>query len=97
MALTKEVVEDRIEVVGDFADIQVRTATIIKEGDVEISRNFHRKVLRCVSSVKNDDGSWTHTDTDVSSESTKVQGIASAVWDTAAKTAAKAVNEANSS
>ena len=45
MAITKEVIEDRIEVVGDFKHIQVRTATVIKEDGVEISRSFHRHVI----------------------------------------------------
>ena len=35
MAITKEIVQDKIEVVGDFKYIQVRTATIIKEDGVE--------------------------------------------------------------
>ena len=45
MAITKETVQDKIEVVGDFKHIQVRTATIIKEDGVEISRSFHRHVI----------------------------------------------------
>ena len=96
MAITKELTEDKIEVVGDYKTIQVRTATVIKEDDVELSRSFHRHALDCVSSVKNDDDSWTHTDTDVSGESTEVQGIASAVWTDAVKTAKQNANEANS-
>ena len=96
MAITKEIVEDKIEVVGDYKRIQVRTATVIKEDDVELTRSFHRHALECVSSVKNDDDSWTHTDTDVSGESTDVQGIASAVWTDAVKTAKQNANEANS-
>ena len=96
MAITKELIEDKIEVVGDYKTIQVRTATVIKEDGVELSRSFHRHVVECVSSVKNDDDSWTHTDTDVSSESTEVQGIATAVWTTAIKNAKKAANEAAS-
>ena len=79
MAITKELTEDKIEVVGDYKSIQVRTATVIKEDGVELSRSFHRHTLECVSSVKNDDNTWTHTDTDVSGESTEVQGIATAV------------------
>ncbi len=94
MAITKEIIEDKIEVVGDYKTIQVRTATIIKEDGVELSRSFHRHTLECVSSVKNDDDSWTHTDTDVSGESTEVQGIANAVWTTDIKNAKKAANEA---
>ena len=96
MAITKELIEDKIEVVGDYKTIQVRTATVIKEDGVELTRSFHRHSLPCVNSVKNDDDSWTHTDTDVSSESTEVQGIATAVWTTAIKNAKKAANEAAS-
>ena len=93
MAITKETVEDKIEIVGDFKTIQIRTATVIKEDGVEISRSFHRKVLECVSSTK-DGSSWTHTDTDISGESTDVQGICNAVWTTTVKNAKKAANEA---
>jgi hypothetical protein len=95
MAITKELTEDKIEVVGDYKTIQVRTATVIKEDGVELSRSFHRHALECVSSVQNDDDSWTHTDTDVSGESTEVQGIASAVWTDAVKTAKQNANEAS--
>ena len=93
MAITKEIIEDKIEVVGDYKSIQVRTATVIKEDGVELSRSFHRHVLECVSSVKNDDDTWTHTDTDVSEESTEVQGIATAVWTDAIKEAKRTANE----
>jgi hypothetical protein len=93
MALTKETKEDKIEIVGDYKTIQIRTATIIKEDGAEINRSFHRRTLECVSSVK-DGSSWTHTDTNVSSESSEVQGIATAVWTTTVKNAKKAANEA---
>ena len=96
MAITKEIIEDKIEVVGDYKAIQVRTATVIKEDGVELSRSFHRHALDCVSSVQADDDSWTHTDTNVSGESAEVQGIATAVWTTAIKNAKKAANEAAS-
>tara|TARA_R100000231_G_scaffold95332_1_gene71511 strand:+ start:518 stop:772 length:255 start_codon:yes stop_codon:yes gene_type:complete len=45
MSITKEVVQDKIEVVGDFKHIQVRTATVIKEDGKEISRSYHRHVV----------------------------------------------------
>ena len=96
MAITKELIEDKIEVVGDYKTIQVRTATVIKEDGVELTRSFHRHSLPCVNSVKNDDDSWTHTDTNVSGESTEVQGIATAVWTTTIKNAKKAANESAS-
>ena len=93
MAITKELIEDKIEIVGDYKAIQVRTATVIKEDGVELTRSFHRHVLDCVSSVQNDDDSWTHTDTDVSGESAEVQGIATAVWTTSIKNSKKSANE----
>ena len=93
MAITKELMEDKIEVVGDYKTIQVRTATVIKEDGVELSRSFHRHALECVSSSQDEDGNWTHTDTDVSGESTEVQGIASTVWTDAVKTAKRTANE----
>ena len=93
MAIIKELIEDKIEVVGDYKTIQVRTATVIKEDGVELSRSFHRHALECVSSVKNDDDSWTHTDTDISGESAEVQGIANAVWTDEVKEAKKLANE----
>jgi|TARA_R110002074_G_scaffold383096_1_gene563215 hypothetical protein len=96
MAITKETVEDKIEIVGDYKAIQVRTATVIKEDGVELTRSFHRHSLVCVDSVKNDDDSWTHTDTNISGESAEVQAIATAVWTTAIKNAKKAANEAAS-
>ena len=93
MAITKETIEDKIEIVGDYKTIQVRTATVIKEDGVELTRSFHRHVVDCISSVKNDDDSWTHTDTDVSGESTEVQAIATAAWTDAVKTAKRTANE----
>ena len=92
MALRKRTFEDKIEVVGDYKTIQVRTATVIKEDGVELSRSFHRHALECVSSSQDGD-TWTHTDTDVSGESAEVQSIASAVWTDAVKEAKKTANE----
>jgi hypothetical protein len=93
MALEKVITQDKIEIVGDYKAIQVRTATVIKEDGVELTRSFHRHALDCLSSVQNDDDSWTHTDTDVSGESAEVQGIAAAVWTTEIKNAKKTANE----
>ena len=48
MALTEETLNDKIEVVqtgAGYPVIQVRTASIIKRDDVEISRSFHRRVV----------------------------------------------------
>ena len=104
MAITKEVMQDKIEVVGDFKHIQVRTATVIKEDGVELSRSYHRHSLAPTNSSytpaeKDEDGKvtkaafWTHADTDISKEGTEVQAIANAVWTDAVKTAHKAYTE----
>ncbi len=66
MALVKTKEEDRIEIVGEFKAVQIRTATVIKEDGVEISRTFHRHVR-----MPNDD---------ISGESTEVQGICNTIW-----------------
>ena len=89
MALTEETQQDKIEIVGEYKHVQVRTATVIKRDGVEISRSFSRKVLHPCTKT----GS-TWADTDVSSESTEVQGIATAVWTSAVKTAYKAAIDA---
>jgi len=93
MAITKEVKADKIEVVGDW-NVQVRTATIIKEDDVELTRSFHRHVLVPFVSSKADDNSWTHTATDISSEGVQVQAIANAAWTDDVKAAYKTFTEA---
>jgi hypothetical protein len=45
MALEKTIKIDKIEIVGEYKNIQVREATIIKEDGVELSRTFHRYSL----------------------------------------------------
>tara|TARA_R110002020_G_scaffold396980_1_gene607139 strand:+ start:382 stop:672 length:291 start_codon:yes stop_codon:yes gene_type:complete len=79
MAITKETVAEKIEVVGSWA-IQVAIDTVIKEDDKEISRSRHRHVLQPYTSSKDSDGKWTHTDTDISGEDSAVQAIANAAW-----------------
>ena len=86
MALTKTTEEDKIEVVGEHKVLHIRTATVIKEDGVELSRSFHRKSLSCGSL----DDSDNLVDTDISSESTEVKAIAAAVWTTTVKNAWKA-------
>jgi len=82
MALTETEVQDKIEVFGDYKNIQIRTATIIKRDGTEISRSYHRHVVSICTKAS---GSWA--DTDISGESTEVQAIANAVWTSTIKTA----------
>ena len=76
MAITKEIQQDKIEVVGEFKIVQVRTATIIKEDGAEISRSFSRHVVA--------------PDADISGESAEVQAICGAVHTDAVKSAYEA-------
>ena len=91
MAITKEVIIPKIEVVGDW-NVQVATDTIIKEDGVEISRSRHRHVLQPFASKKEGD-TWTHTPTDISGESKKVQAICNALWTDTVKANHKAFKE----
>ena len=101
MALTKEVIYDKTEIMGEFKAVQCREATIVKEDGVELSRSYHRHVLHpssCVADRDSDgvkDGTYTHTDTDISGEPQEVQDICAAVWSSAIKTAWKAKQEAD--
>jgi hypothetical protein len=88
--LTEETLEDKIEVVGAYKAVQVRTATVIKRDGEEISRSFHRHVLQPSTKAS---GSWA--DTDISGESTEVQGICNAVWTDAVKTAYQTMIDEN--
>ena len=63
--ITKEIEVDKIEVVGLW-NVQVRTATVIKEGDEEISRSFHRHVV--------------NPDTDLTGEDTRVVAVCNALF-----------------
>jgi len=94
MALTKETIVAKIEVVGDFKAIQIATDTVIKEDGVELSRSRHRNLLKPCSSSKDSDDKWTHTDTDISGEEASVQAIANAVWTDDVKAAYKTWAEA---
>ena len=81
MALTKEFEYD-CEVRGPYKAVQVRKATIVKDGDDEISRTYHRHVLQCRDKSS---GSWA--DTDISGEDASVQAVCNAVWTTVIKSA----------
>ena len=95
MAITKEAVIEKIEVVGDYKAIQIATDTVIKEDGTEISRSRHRHVLHPISgSKKDEDGNWTHTATDISGEDASVQAVANAVWTDTVKAAYKTWAEA---
>ena len=66
MAITKETQIGKIEVVGKYKSVQVRTDTVIIEDGEELSRKYHRHALM--------------PDADITSENTEVQGVCNAVW-----------------
>ena len=45
MALTKQTITDKIEIVGQFNHIQVREAIQVLEDGVKISESYHRYVV----------------------------------------------------
>ena len=63
--LEKVISEDKIEIVGEFKHVQVRTCTKVLEDGVELSSGFHRHVVSAGD--------------DYSAESTEVQAICAAV------------------
>jgi len=65
MSLTEESYADKVEIVGDFAHVQVRVATVIKRDGEEISRSFSRHVVA--------------PGDDYSAEEAKVQAVCAAV------------------
>ena len=65
MALEKVISEDKIEIVGEFKHVQVRTCTKVLEDGVELSSGYHRHVVTAGD--------------DYSNESVEVQAICAAV------------------
>ena len=66
MAITKETQIGKIEVVGKYKSVQVRTDTVVMEDGEELSRKYHRHALQ--------------PDADISSEHKEVQAVCNAVW-----------------
>ena len=85
MAITKTTVPDKIEVVGPWRSVQVRTCDIFWEDGTEISRaDYHRHIVEC----QQPDGSGGWEDTDVSGQYEEVQQICeSGIWTEAIKEA----------
>ena len=65
MALSKVITEDKIEIVGEFKAVQVRTCTKVLEDGVELSSGYHRHVVTAGQ--------------DYSNESAEVQAICAVV------------------
>jgi hypothetical protein len=72
MAITKETQIGKIEVVGKYKSVQVRTDTVVMEDGEELSRKYHRHSLM--------------PDADISNEHSEVQAVCNAVWTDEVKT-----------
>ena len=83
MAITKEIVVGKIEVVGRHKAVQVAMDTLIKEDGNLISQTRHRHVL--------------HPDSDISNEPQEVQNICNTAWTQEVKDAYEAfkIEQAN--
>ena len=81
MALTKETEVDKIEVL-EMGQVQVRTATRVKEDGAILSQSFHRHVVMPRTKLGD-----TWEDTDISAEDARVQAICNASWTADVKTA----------
>ena len=66
MALEKVISQDKIEIVGEFKAVQVRTKTAVIEDGVELSSGYSRHVVM--------------PDADLSAESAEVQAICGVVF-----------------
>ena len=76
--LEKVISQDKIEVVGEYRTVQVRTCTKVLEDGIELSSGYHRHVVSAGD--------------DYSNESPEVQAICAAVH-TDAVVAAKAAHD----
>jgi hypothetical protein len=65
MALTERQEVDKIEIVGPYRAVQVRTATVIERDGEELTRSYHRHVVSAGD--------------DYSNETAEVQAVCAAV------------------
>ena len=75
MALSESLEYDKIEIVGEYKQVQVRKATVIKKDGVELTRSFERYVL--------------DPECDITNEPTEIQTICNVVWTDEVKAAWK--------
>ena len=81
MALTKETIIDKLEVVGPYKIIGLREATVVSEDGVELARNLHRRII--------------NPDEDVSNEVNEIKSVTDVVWTDEIKSSWAAYKEAN--
>ena len=85
MAITKETQIGKIEVVGQYKSVQVRTDTVVIEDGTELTRKYHRHSLT-PGALDNSDNLVA---TNISGENAEVQAVCNGVWTDAIKLAWK--------
>ena len=93
MALTETIEYDKIEVVGQYKNVQVRKATVIKKDDVELTRSFERFVLQPGRLDESDnlvDNPLDKEPDGTTAIADEVKSVCNAVWTDAIKASWKA-------
>ena len=93
MALTETIEYDKIEVVGQYKNVQVRKATVIKKDGTEITRSFERLVLDPGTLDASDnlvDNPLDKEPDGTTAIADEVKSVCTAVWSTSVKDAWKA-------
>ena len=93
MALTESIEYDKIEVVGQYKNVQVRKATVIKKDGTELTRSFERFVLN--PGTLDESNNLVDNPLDKEPDGTtaiadEVKAVCNAVWTTSVKDAWKA-------
>ncbi len=73
MAITKEIIVDKLEIVGEYKKIHLREATVVSEDGIEIARNFHRRII-------SPSGSNTVISASLATETLETKSVANVVW-----------------
>ncbi len=92
MALSESLEYDKIEIVGQYKQVQVRKATVIKKDGVELTRSFERYVLDCGTLDSSDnfvDNPLSKEPDGVTDIADEVKAICNAAWTSSIKDAWK--------
>ena len=93
MALSESIEYDKLEVVGQYKNVQVRKATVIKKDGVELARSFNRFILDPGTLDESDnlvDNPLTKEPDGVTDIADEVKAVCNAVWTDSVKAAWKA-------
>ena len=93
MALSESIEYDKIEIVGQYKQVQVRKATVIKKDGVELTRSFNRFVLDPGTLDESDnlvDNPLSKEPDGVTDITDEIKAICTTVWSSTVKDAWKA-------